>query len=68
MKYKVIKQHFGSKQYFEGDLREVANEADAKQLIKAGLIEDAKEAKAPTKKAAPKTQNKMAPKTSNKAK
>ena len=66
MKYKVVKQHFGSKQYFEGDLREVANEADAKQLIKSGLIEDA-EAKAPTQKAATKPQNKMASKVSNKA-
>lgn len=67
MKYKVIKQHLGDKQYFEGDLREVANEADAKQLIKAGLIEDAKETKAPAQKAATKPQNKMASKASNKA-
>ena len=66
MEYKVIKQHYGQRQFFEGDLREVANEADAKQLIKAGLIEDA-EAKAPTQKAATKPQNKMASKVSNKA-
>lgn len=69
MEYKVIKQHLGDKQYFEGDTRIVENENDAKQLIAAGLIsEETKTAKAPAKKAAPKTQNKMAPKTSNKAK
>ena len=69
MKYKVIKQHYGERQFFEGDTRIVENENDAKQLIAAGLIsEETKTAKAPAKKAAPKTQNKMAPKTSNKAK
>lgn len=69
MEYKVIKQHYGERQFFEGDTRIVENENDAKQLIAAGLIsEETKAAKAPAKKAAPKTQNKMAPKTSNKAK
>ncbi len=61
MKYQVLRQHFGSKQFWEGDTRTVTNKADADQLIKAGLIAEIKE------KAAPKAQNKMARKTSNKA-
>lgn len=38
MKYKVITQHFGDKQYWAGESREVANEQDANELIKLGLI------------------------------
>lgn len=38
MKYKVIQQHFGDKQYFVGDERIVENEQDAKMLIGMGLI------------------------------
>lgn len=38
MKYKVLIQHFGDKQYWAGESREVANEQDAKELIKLGLI------------------------------
>lgn len=38
MKYKVIQQHFGDKQYFTGDERIVENEQDAQELIKMGLI------------------------------
>lgn len=62
MKYTVIRQHYGDKQYYEGDKRTVKNESDAKELIRAGLIADTKE-----EKAAPKAQNKMAKKTANKA-
>ena len=65
MKYKVIRQHYGSKQFFAGDVREVLNDSDAKALIKAGLIADNKSDK--EQKAAPKAQNKMAKKTANKA-
>lgn len=65
MKYTVIRQHYGDKQFFEGDTREVANDSDAKALIKAGLIADNKVGK--EEKAAPKAQNKMAKKTANKA-
>ena len=61
MKYQVLRQHFGDKQYFADDEREVKNKTDAEQLIKAGLIAEIKE------KAEPKAQNKMAKKTSNKA-
>lgn len=39
MKYKVIQQHFGDKQYFAGDERIVENEQDAQALIDMGLIE-----------------------------
>lgn len=38
MKYKVLKQHFGDKQYWEGEEREVENEHSAAALIAAGLI------------------------------
>lgn len=38
MKYKVITQHFGDRQYWAGESREVANEQDAQALIKLGLI------------------------------
>ncbi|WP_198333641.1 hypothetical protein [Psychrobacter namhaensis] len=62
MKYQVLRQHFGDKQYMAGDEREVKNKSDADQLIKMGLIAETKE-----EKAAPKAQNKMAKKTANKA-
>lgn len=62
MKYKVIRQHYGSKQFFAGDVREGLNKSDADQLIKMGLIAETKE-----EKAAPKAQNKMAKKPQNKA-
>ena len=63
MKYQVLRQHFGDKQYMAGDEREVKNKSDADQLIKMGLIadDDKKE------KAAPKAKNKMAKKPQNKA-
>ena len=38
MKYKVLIQHLGDKQYWTGESREVANEQDAGELIKQGLI------------------------------
>ncbi|MFA9487077.1 hypothetical protein LU276_08300 [Moraxella haemolytica] len=62
MKYKVIRQHYGDKQYFAGESREVTNEHDAKILISMGLIEPIAGEKA---KAAPK--NKAEPKVQNKA-
>lgn len=62
MKYQVLRQHFGDKQYMAGDAREVKNKSDAEQLIKMGLIAETKE-----EKAAPKAQNKMAKKPQNKA-
>ena len=52
MEYKVIKQHWGDKQYFEGDTREVKVDSDAKELVRMGLIVDAKAAAAEKKKAA----------------
>lgn len=64
MKYTVIRQHYGEKQFFEGDTREVANDSDAKTLIKAGLIAEVDDKK---EKAAPKAKNKMAKETANKA-
>ncbi len=64
MKYTVIRQHWGDRQFWEGDERQVKNESDAKALIKMGLIAepDAKE-----EKAAPKPKNKMAKEPENKA-
>ncbi|QOD13522.1 hypothetical protein IEE84_04380 [Psychrobacter sp. 28M-43] len=52
MEYKVTKQHWGDKQYFEGDTREVKNDSDAKDLMRMGMIIDPKAAAAEKKKAA----------------
>lgn len=38
MKYQVLVQHFGDKQYWAGDVREIDNEQDAQALIDMGLI------------------------------
>jgi len=38
MKFKVLKQHYGDKQYFAGDERE-ANEAEVAHLVKAGVLQ-----------------------------
>ena len=43
MEYKVTKQHWGDKQYYEGDTREVKVKSDAEQLIKMGLIANSSE-------------------------
>ena len=40
MEYKVTKQHWGDRQYYEGDTREVKVKSDAEQLMKMGLIAD----------------------------
>ena len=56
MEYTVTKQHWGDKQYFEGDTREVKNKGDAEHLIKMGLITEEEK----TTKAATKPKNKMA--------
>ena len=52
MEYKVTKQHWGDKQYFEGDTREVKNDSDAKELVRMGLIVDPKADAAEKKKSA----------------
>ena len=62
MEYIVKRQHFGDKQYYEGDKRIVTNKLDAQKLIDMGLIAEISETKA-----APKSQNKMAKEPSNKA-
>lgn len=64
MEYKVTKQHWGDRQYFEGDTREVKVKSDAEQLMGMGLIAeiDVKE-----EKGAPKPKNKMAKEPANKA-
>lgn len=83
MEYKVTKQHWGDRQYYEGDTREVKVKSDAEQLMKMGLIADAdaeaekakaKEAEAKeavdntdAEKDAPKSKNKMAKEPENKA-
>lgn len=38
MKYQVLIQHFGDRQYWAGDVREIDNEQDARTLIDMGLI------------------------------
>lgn len=58
MEYKVIRQHYGDRQYFSGESREVTNEHDAKILIDMGLIEGEKAKAVPKNKAEPKVQNK----------
>lgn len=46
MKYTVIKQHFGDKQYWVGDVREIDNEHDADELLALRLIAPLGEQKA----------------------
>lgn len=46
MEYKVTKQHWGDRQYFEGETREVKVKSDAEQLMKMGLIVDSSESAA----------------------
>lgn len=68
MKYTVTKQHWGDKQYFEGDTREVKNDNDAKELMRMGMLEDPKAAEAKKKAAADaEKETKAAPKPKNKA-
>lgn len=50
MGYKVLKQHYGDKQYWAGDTREINSELIAKELVKRGLIAE-KEAEKPQNKA-----------------
>lgn len=66
MKYKVLIQHFGDRQYWAGESREVANEQDAKELIKLGLIapfdDDGDNGKQDNPPAEPKQKSKAPPK------
>ncbi|WP_404861858.1 hypothetical protein [Georhizobium sp. MAB10] len=48
MKFEVLRQHYGDKQYQAGDERE-ADERDVAHLVKSGVLK---------RKAEPKTQNK----------
>lgn len=68
--YKVARQHYGDKQYFEGETRDMLA-ADAKALIDAGLLindnADDKKAAAAAKKAEKAAANKMAAEPTNKA-
>lgn len=38
MEYTVTRQHYGDKQYYQGDTRIVQDDNSAKRLIKLGLI------------------------------
>ena len=38
MQYQVVRQHYGDKQYFDGDVRVVDNDDDASTLMAMGLI------------------------------
>ena len=55
--YKVIRQHYGDKQYWVGDERDL-NDFDAKRLLEQGVIADKK---------SPETSNKRAQTLKNKA-
>jgi hypothetical protein len=57
--YKVLRQHDGDKQYWEGDKRELSA-ADAKQLVDLGVLKEvkAKAETAPQNKAEPAPANK----------
>ena len=50
--YKVIRQHYGDKQYWVGDERDLSD-FDAKRLIEQGVIEAKKEPELSNKKAQP---------------
>lgn len=67
MEYEVLKQHYGDKQYYEGDIRQLDDDFTAKRLIEFGLIGKAAEAnkkvqskakKVPNNKAEPVLENK----------
>lgn len=63
MKYIVLRQHYGDRQYMAGEIREIANAQDAQTLITMGLIapydRSNKKAKAPPRnKAEPDMDNK----------
>lgn len=68
MQYKVIKQHYADKQYWQGDVRIIDNDHDAGELINMGLIAslDAQKSEKPTAKT-PKPRNKAAIEHDNKA-
>ena len=55
--YKVIRQHYGDKQYWVGDERDLGD-FDAKRLLEQGVIADKK---------SPETSNKRAQTLKNKA-
>ena len=48
--YKVIRQHYGDKQYWVGDER-IVGDYDAKRLIEQGVIEAKKEPELSNKRA-----------------
>ena len=64
--YTVLRQHYGDKQYYEGDVRVVDDDFTAKRLIGNGLIGKAeldkkvqgKAKKVPSNKAEPALENK----------
>ena len=50
--YRVVRQHYGDKQYRQGDDRQLS-EYDAKRLIEQGVVEVKKEPELSNKKAQP---------------
>lgn len=65
MEYEVLKQHYGDKQYYAGDIREIDDDFTAKRLISMGLIGKA-DAKKPQSKAKKVPSNKAEPVLENK--
>lgn len=58
--YRVLRQHYGDKEYYPGDSREL-NDIDGKHLVSMGLLEDAEQKKEPE------PSNKMETEPQNKA-
>lgn len=57
MKYEVKRQHYGDKLYVEGDERE-ADPKDVAELVKRGILVEAKAKTAPKNKAVTAPKNK----------
>lgn len=60
MKFDVLRQHYGDKQYWPGDERD-ASEADVKHLVESGVLKRQKADQRPANKAAQPVETKRDP-------
>ena len=81
MNYIVLRQHFGDRQYFSGEIRPIDDKMGADKLIKLGVLADPNQKPTddkandktddkpskPSQKLAPRPKNKMAKAPQNKA-
>lgn len=74
MNYIVLRQHFGDRQYFSGEIRPIDDKMVADKLIKLGVLADPNQKPTddkpddkPSQKLAPRPKNKMAKAPQNKA-